>query len=198
VGDVQGVGKPVPIGNLEGVDVANPATSAPPARAELLVAAVLHTFALTSGGGTAVTARPLTPEAARRAVKATRPSRPAASAPTEGSRRVGTPQGQPLALTIPPEHVGMLRGWFTACIEGRREDAEKEPEAEANAGRLAEAEAFEQLLAALGTYTIIPTPTVCDALANLARAIDRDNKYAATVREHEAVHGLLAQIEGVE
>lgn len=112
---------------------------------------------------------------------------------------MGTPHGgQPLALTIPPEHVGMLRGWFTACIEGRREDAEDEPGAEANAGRMAEAEAFEQLLAALGTYTITPTPTMCDALAGLAHAIDRDNKYAATVREHEAVHGLLEQIEGAE
>lgn len=110
---------------------------------------------------------------------------------------MSTPQGQPVALIIPPEHVDHLRGWFTACIEGRREDAESEPEAEANAGRLAEAEAFEQLLGALTTYTIRPTSAVCDALANLARAIDRDNDYEATVREHEAVHGLLVQIEGV-
>ncbi len=109
-----------------------------------------------------------------------------------------TPQGQqPIALTIPPEHVDMLRIWFTACIEGRREDVENEPGAEANAGRLAEAEAFEQLLAALSTYTINPTPQVCDALANLARSIDRENDYEVTVQEHEAVHGLLTQIEGV-
>lgn len=109
---------------------------------------------------------------------------------------MGTPQGPPIALTIPTEHVEMLRGWFTACIEGRREDAESEPGAEANANRLTEAEAFEQLLAALNTYSIIPTPQVCDALANLARSVDRENAYATVVREHEAVHGLLAQIEG--
>lgn len=109
---------------------------------------------------------------------------------------MSTPQGQPVALTIPPEHVALLRGWFTACIEGRHEDASSEPGAEANVERLAEAEAFERLLEALTTYTIRVTPAVCDALAHLARAIDRDNDYETTVREHEAVHGLLVQIEG--
>jgi hypothetical protein len=100
-------------------------------------------------------------------------------------------------LTIPPADVGLLRDWFTACAEGRREDAEREPGAAANADRLAEAEAFEQLLNALSTARINPTPAVRDAVANLARAIDKDNDYETAVREHEAVHRLLVQIEGV-
>lgn len=90
--------------------------------------------------------------------------------------------GTPLALTIPAEHAAMLRQWFRACIEGLHDDAESQPpaegpQAEANADRLAEAEAFEQLLDALDTHTIQPTPQACAALADLAHAIGQESDY---------------------
>lgn len=104
-------------------------------------------------------------------------------------------QGGQVPLKIPPEDVGLLRGWFAACADGRRADAEKEPDSDANPRRLEEAEAFDQLGAALSTYTLTPTKAIREALCGLATAVDATNDYATAVREHDAAHGLLDQIK---
>lgn len=45
---------------------------------------------------------------------------------------------------------------------------------------------------------IIPDQDVQDLVADLARIIDSANEYSRVVAEHEALHGLLAQLGGGE
>jgi hypothetical protein len=101
----------------------------------------------------------------------------------------------PLPITIPPDHIDLLRSFFTACAKGRRGDVERQPDSGANPRRLEEAEAFEDLRISLSTYTLVPSRGVREALCALAAGVDAGNEYAVATREHAAVHGLLDQIK---
>ncbi|HSS03839.1 MAG TPA: hypothetical protein VLK89_01460 [Solirubrobacterales bacterium] len=81
-------------------------------------------------------------------------------------------------------------------VEGRRADAELEPASPRNEKRLAEAAIFDDFLAALETYTLRATDAHREALAEIAATIDDENEYEKTTTEHDAVHGLLAQVGG--
>ena len=58
--------------------------------------------------------------------------------------------------------------------------------------------AYERLLAALDELVIVPDDEVRGVVTTLAQIIDASNEYERVVAEHEALHGLLGQIEGGE
>lgn len=58
--------------------------------------------------------------------------------------------------------------------------------------------AYARLLAALNELVIVPDRDVLDVLADLAQVIDTGNEYSRVVEEHEALHGLLARLNGTE
>ena len=49
---------------------------------------------------------------------------------------------------------------------------------------------------ALDELVIVPDSDVLDVLGDLAAIIDQSNEYRRVVSEHEALHGLLAQLRG--
>ncbi len=60
---------------------------------------------------------------------------------------------------------------------------------------LNEQAAYDQLLDGLAGSVVVPDAAMGEAVAALARAIDRENQYPRVVAEHDALHGLLVQVE---
>lgn len=54
--------------------------------------------------------------------------------------------------------------------------------------------AYEKLLAALDSDSIVPDRDVRDVLRDLAEIYDRENEHERVITEHEALHGLLGQM----
>jgi hypothetical protein len=50
----------------------------------------------------------------------------------------------------------------------------------------------------LNELVIVPDRDVRDLVADLAGIVDQANEYSRVVEEHEALHGLLAQLGGGE
>lgn len=61
-----------------------------------------------------------------------------------------------------------------------------------------EVDAYGRLLAGLDELVIVPDRDVCDVVGDLAQIIDRGNEYSRVIAEHEALHGLHAQLTGDE
>lgn len=57
---------------------------------------------------------------------------------------------------------------------------------------------YARLLVALDEQVIVPDRDVRDLISDLAGIVDRANEHSRVVEEHEALHGLLAQLGGGE
>jgi hypothetical protein len=81
--------------------------------------------------------------------------------------------------------------------EDSREELAENPHQLKDAGRLdRELAAYAKLLEALNSRSLVPDRDVVDVLRDLAEVNDRENEYASAVEQHEALYGLLGQIDG--
>jgi len=107
-----------------------------------------------------------------------------------------TGSGAAVALELPADHVRFLRGVFEKARAGIKDELDEFP-AQLDPERLQREEAvYARLLAALDELVIVPDQDVLDVLGDLAAIIDRGNEHRRVVAEHEALHGLLAQLRG--
>jgi hypothetical protein len=107
-----------------------------------------------------------------------------------------TGRGHAVALKVPTDHVRFLRSTFEKARAGVKDELEGFPD-QLDPERLQREEAaYGRLLAALDELVIVPDRDVRDVLADLAGIIDTGNEHRRVVTEHEALHGLLAQLRG--
>jgi hypothetical protein len=107
-----------------------------------------------------------------------------------------TGRGAAVALDIPADQVRFLRSTFEKARAGVKDELEEFPD-QLDPERLQREEAaYGRLLAALDKLAIVPDQDVRDVLGDLAGIIDEGNEYRRVVSEHEALHGLLAQLRG--
>ena len=110
-----------------------------------------------------------------------------------------TGRGSAVALHIPADQVGFLRGLFKSARAGVRQELKEYPDQLKEPARLRrEDAAYGQLLAALDELVIVPDDDLRAVLGDLAKIIDSGNEYSRVVAEHEALHGLLGQLTGGE
>ena len=108
-----------------------------------------------------------------------------------------TGRGLTVALSIPADQARFLRSTFRSAQAGIRDELTEYPKQFEEPGRLPREEAaYGRLLTALDELVIVPDADVRVVLADLAKIIDTGNEYRRVVTEHEALHGLLAQIDG--
>jgi hypothetical protein len=109
--------------------------------------------------------------------------------PTDGERVV--------SLDLPAEHIPILRARLTNWLGGVREDLQVPERLEnPDAARL-EAQAYERLLVGLTTGQIcVPDEEAQAALVTAAGAYDEGSNHAEIAANHDALHGLLAVLEG--
>lgn len=108
-------------------------------------------------------------------------------------------QGAAVALKLPADQARFLRELFTSARAGVRQELREYPDTLKEPARLRREEAaYGRLLAALDELVIVPDTDVRDVLSDLAGIIDRSNEHTRVVAEHEALHGLLDQINGGE
>jgi hypothetical protein len=109
-----------------------------------------------------------------------------------------TGHGAAVALNIPADQVRFLRSTFEKARAGVKDELEEFPD-QLDPKRLErEHAAYGRLLAAMDELVIVPDQDVHDLVADLAGIIDTANEYSRVVEEHEALHGLLAQLGGGE
>jgi hypothetical protein len=102
-----------------------------------------------------------------------------------------------VVLTIPADQVCFLRRVFEMARDGVRDELAQYPDQLREPSRLRREEAvYGRLLVALDEHVVVPDRDVRAVLGDLAQIIDADNEYRRVVAEHEALHGLLGQIEG--
>lgn len=110
-----------------------------------------------------------------------------------------TGRGKAVALKLPADHVRFLRDTFESAREGVRDELRDFPDDLKDPDHLRrEDAAYGRLLAALNELVIVPDQDVRDLVGDLAHIIDRGNEYSRAVTEHEALHGLHAQLGGGE
>lgn len=108
-----------------------------------------------------------------------------------------TGRGAAVALTLTADQARFLRSVFEMARGGIQDELAKYPDQLQEPARLRREEAvYGRLLAALGELVIVPDIDVRVVLGDLAKIIDGENEYSRVVEEHEALHGLLAQVEG--
>lgn len=106
--------------------------------------------------------------------------------------------GAAVALQIPADHIRFLRGVFEKARDGVSDELEEFP-GQLDPKRLhREHAAYGRLLTALDELVIVPDHDVCEVVGDLAEVIDQGNEHKRVVAEHEALHGLLAQLGGSE
>jgi hypothetical protein len=109
-----------------------------------------------------------------------------------------TGRGSAVALSISADQARFLRSTFEKARAGVKDELEEFPD-QLDPKRLEREEAaYARLLAALNELVIVPDRDVRDLVADLAGIIDTANEYSRVVEEHEALHGLLAQLGGGE
>jgi hypothetical protein len=107
-----------------------------------------------------------------------------------------TGRGSAVALNLPADHVRFLRSTFEKARAGVKDELEEFP-AQLDPERLQREEAaYARLLAALDELVIVPDQDVRNVLGDLAGIIDQGNEHRRVVTEHEALHGLLAELRG--
>jgi hypothetical protein len=99
-----------------------------------------------------------------------------------------TGRGSAVALSISADQARFLRSTFEKAQAGQLDPKRLEREEAA----------YARLLAALNELVIVPDRDVRDLVADLAGIVDQANEYSRVVGEHEALHGLLAQLGGGE
>lgn len=105
-----------------------------------------------------------------------------------------TGRGASIALDLPVEHVRFLRGVFEKARDGVGDELEEFPD-QLDPKRLhREHAAYGRLLTALDELVIVPDHDVREVVGDLAEVIDQGNEHKRVVSEHEALHGLLAQL----
>lgn len=108
-----------------------------------------------------------------------------------------TGEGASITLSVRPCDRAFLRRLFAAARDGLNDELEgfadqlREPTGQL----LSEQAAYDQLLHGLGGSPVVPDAAMCEALAALAQTIDRENQYLRVVAEHDALYGLLVQVE---
>jgi hypothetical protein len=103
--------------------------------------------------------------------------------------------GDPLALTVLPEHGKFLRSLFQIARDGIKQELAKYPKQLRDPARLRREEAaYGRLLAALDERVIVPDSDVRAVLCDLMQIVDVDNEYERVIAEHKALHGLLDQL----
>jgi hypothetical protein len=106
-----------------------------------------------------------------------------------------TGRGAALDLTIGAEQARMLRPILEMVRDGVKDELAMGPGRIREPARLRhEADAYARLLAALEGGWVVPDPDLIRVLAELAESIDTANEYRRVVAEHDALHGLLAQL----
>jgi hypothetical protein len=107
-----------------------------------------------------------------------------------------TGSGAAVALNLSADHVRFLRSTFEKARAGVKDELEEFPD-QLDPERLQREEAvYARLLAALDELVILPDQDALDVLGDLAQVIDDGNEYRRVVTEHQALHGLLAQLRG--
>ena len=103
--------------------------------------------------------------------------------------------GPAVALSIPADDAGFLRGLFEIARSGIRDELAEHPDSLREPMRLHREEAvYEALLAALDSESIVVTGDIRCVLCDLAQLIDRANEYVRVVAEHAAILGLRKQV----
>ncbi|HVQ58406.1 MAG TPA: hypothetical protein VMS60_05800 [Solirubrobacterales bacterium] len=110
-----------------------------------------------------------------------------------------TGDGCVVSLTIPAGNKAFLRRVISAARDGLREELERFGDRlnEPRSSLLLEETAYVSLLDALDRSRVIPDDELRGVLARLAESVDHENEYARVAFEHDALRGLLAQIEAV-
>ena len=110
-----------------------------------------------------------------------------------------TGRGAAVALDLPADQAGFLRGTFVDAREGVQDELRHHPgEVKDPAHLHREEAAYGRLLTALDECVIVPDPDVRAVVRDLAGVIDQDNEHSRVVFEHDAFHGLLAVLEPEE
>jgi hypothetical protein len=106
--------------------------------------------------------------------------------------------GHAIALEIPAGNLPFLRRVITAARGGLRDDLEgfADQLRQPRSALLLEDAAYATLLTALDRRWIVPDDELRAALARLAGSVDHDNEYGRVAFEHDALYGLLAQLDG--
>jgi len=106
--------------------------------------------------------------------------------------------GASITLSIRPCDGAFVRKVLTAARDGLRDELDRFADQlrEPTSRLLGEEAAYGQLLDGLDGIPVFPDAAMYEAVAGLARAIDNDNEYSRVVAEHDALHGLLAQVQG--
>lgn len=101
------------------------------------------------------------------------------------------------ALDLPAQHIPILRDVIASCLDGVQADLAT-PERMRDPGKAREeAATYERLLAGLAQgKVVVPDETARDVIRAIATASDEENNYAEVVAEHDALHKLLARLEG--
>lgn len=108
-----------------------------------------------------------------------------------------TGRGLAVALKLPADHVRFLRETFKLAHAGVRDELGEYPKRLRDPDHLRrEFAAYGRLLTALDELVVVPDADVLAVLADLSAVIDASNEYSRVVAEHEALHGLLAQLSG--
>lgn len=111
-----------------------------------------------------------------------------------------TGDGRVVSLTIPAGNVRFLCRVIGAARDGIREELDRYSDQlrAPKSKLLLEETAYAALLGGLDLGRIVPDDEIRLALRRLAESIDRENEYERVCFEHDALHGLLGQIEGEE
>ena len=109
-----------------------------------------------------------------------------------------TGRGAAVALKLPADHVRFLRETFIDALDGVKDELESAKQLQDPERLRREEVVYGRLLAALDELVIVPDADVLTILDDLATVIDAGNEYSRVVAEHEALHGLLAQLGGGE
>lgn len=109
-----------------------------------------------------------------------------------------TGRGAAVALKLPAAHVRFLRSTFSDAREGVRDELShaKRPKDPDDLRR--EEAAYGRLLSALDELVIVPDEEVRELVTRLVQIIDESNEYERVVSEHDALHGLVVQLDGEE
>jgi hypothetical protein len=109
------------------------------------------------------------------------------------------PTGEKRAMPVdlPPSHVSILLSGIDACLEGVLGDLESPERLRDPARSRREAIAYERLLAGLERgVVVVPDENARKAIEEMAVASDDTDNYVEVIANHDALHGLLAALEG--